>query len=476
MKIRNKIILYFSVTTIALTGLVLYIIYTLFGAYRREEFQQRLSEKITFSLKFLGEVQQTSQTLLNNLDRITINDLYDEKMLLFDGNKQLIYASLDDTKIHRSVSILGKLGPGRTWLESKEGKFDVVGVYVQMNGKSYYGIYKAYDTFGYTQKRILAYILWGAFAFITIITLIVTFYLSREISSPINKMAREMNQIQLGSASNGITVPDTKDEINYLATRFNELMQRLDNSFAFQRHAVHHISHELKTPITILVSNFDQMEKQTDPEKLKALLLAQKEDTRSLGDIINALLEISKLETGNQPPTKPHRIDELLFDAIEKVRALAPDFEFQVSFAGEIDSEDGLMASCNPKLMHIAFSNLLLNCVRYSRTKQAQIKIKTEKKTIYLTFVNDGATIQPEEQKFLFNYFFRGQNSKSKAGFGLGLVMVHKIIQLHKGQIEYKDQPVAAHLSEQKNNEQHFSSQSRPGQSANIFLISMPLS
>ena len=109
VKIRKKIILYFSVTTIALTGIVLFIIYTLFGAYRREEFQQRLSEKITFSLKFLGEVQHTSQTLLSNLDRITINDLYDEKMLLFGGDKQLIYDSLDDTKILQSKAILALL-------------------------------------------------------------------------------------------------------------------------------------------------------------------------------------------------------------------------------------------------------------------------------------------------------------------------------------------------------------------------------
>lgn len=236
MKIRKKIILYFSVTTIALTGLVLFIIYVLFGAYRREEFQGRLKDKITFSLKFLQEVQHTSQSLLNNLDRITINDIYEEKMLLFDGNKKLIYASLDDTRIEKSSSILSQLGPGNQWIETKEGNFDVIGVSVTIEGRRFFGIYKAYDTFGYTQKRFLAYILWGAFVFISLITLVVTFYLSRQISSPINKMALEMNLIELESGNAMISVPDTKDEINYLATRFNELMGRLNNAFAFQRH------------------------------------------------------------------------------------------------------------------------------------------------------------------------------------------------------------------------------------------------
>lgn len=454
MKIRKKIILYFSATTIALTGLVLFIIYTLFGAYRREEFQQRLNEKITFSLKFLGEVQHTSQSLLNNLDRITINDLYDEKMLLFDGSKKLIYASLDDTRIHNSDAILGKLGSDKTWIEIKEGKFDVVGVFVQMDGKSYYGIYKAYDTFGYTQKRFLAYILWGAFAFITVITLIVTFYLSREISSPINKMAREMNLIQLESGNALISVPDSKDEINYLATRFNELMHRLNNSFAFQRHAIHHISHELKTPIAILVSNFDKMEKEKDPAELRKLLAVQKEDTLSLGDTINALLEISKVETGNQPPLEPYRIDEALFEVIDKVRPLDPGYVFQIDFAGIVENEQQLMVSCNPKLIKIAITNLLINCIRYSQAKEAFILIRMEDGHIGLEIKNTGPVILPGERKYLFNYFFRGQNSTGKGGFGLGLVMVHKIIQLHQGTIAYQ----------------------AAGRHTNLFKISLPLS
>ena len=222
MKIRKKITLSFSVTTITITGIVFIMIYSLFGIYRREEFQQRLKEKITFSLKFLTEIQNTSQALLSNLDRITINDIYDEKMLLFDSHKQLIYASLDDTKINQSKEILSKLDSKRPWFETKEGNFDVVAMYVDIDGNIYYGIYKAYDKFGYTQKRFLAYILWGAFIFIVVVTLVVTLVISKQISSPINKMAKEINAVKFELGSSHINVPETKDEINYLATRFSQ--------------------------------------------------------------------------------------------------------------------------------------------------------------------------------------------------------------------------------------------------------------
>ena len=194
MQIRKKIILYFSATTIILTGIALVFIYTLFSGYREGEFQQRLKDKISFSIKFLDEVQKTNTDLLDNLDQITIDDIYEEKMLLFNANKQLIYASLDNTQIIHTKQILSQLSPNNNWLKMEEDGFDVVGTNINVNGKEFYGIYKAYDTYGYTQLHFLGYILWAAFFFISIVTLLVTFYISRQISMPINRMAKDKMQ------------------------------------------------------------------------------------------------------------------------------------------------------------------------------------------------------------------------------------------------------------------------------------------
>lgn len=196
------------------------------------------------------------------------------------------------------------------------------------------------------------------------------------------------------------------------------------------------------------------MEKQTDPKVLQKLLAVQKEDTRSLGDTINTLLEISKVETGNQAPMKPHRIDDILFDVIAKMHPLDPGFVFKVTFENTIDREEDLMINCNPKLIRIAFTNLLMNCIRYSQEKEAMIDINKEGAQFYLRITNSGQTIGLQERAYLFNYFFRGRNSKDKGGFGLGLVMVHKIIQLHKGAITYQS----------------------PDSHTNIFRILLPIS
>lgn len=442
MPIRKRIIRYFASTTILLTGIVLFLIYLLFSAYREEEFQQRLKDKITFSVKFLGEIEATNKDLLDHLDQITINDLYEEKMLLFDAQKKLIYASLDDTRIQKTQEILNQLGPERTWVETKEEAFDVIGVLIQRKEQQFYGIYKAYDTFGYTQMRFLRWVLIGAFLFITLITLIVTYYLSRQITAPINQMAKEMETLNLGDRDAILSVPDTKDEINFLAQKFNEMLQRIKQAFSFQRHAVHHISHELKTPIAALVSNFEQMENLSNPDTLKKYLQQQKEDTIALGDTINALLEISKIETGNQPHMKIERIDELIYDLVDTFQMGAPDYRFKITIDPlEIREEQDLQIIANKKLLRIALNNLFNNARKYSDSSELYIHIGSHYNELKLSIQNDGPVLEAKEQEALYDYFYQGKNAEGKGGFGLGLVMVQKILELHKGNIHYQHSP-----------------------------------
>ncbi len=438
MRIRRKITLYFSSTTIVLVGLSFLFIYTLFANFRQEEFDQRLREKTTTTLKFLIEIQEIDRDLLQTMDKYTINSLFNEKVLLFDENKKPIYTSLDDTQISYSDSILHQLSPSNPVIVATEDSFQVVAMYFQIQNKSYYGITKAYDTFGITKLNYLKTILVSSFLIITAVVLLITYFISKQISQPINSMATEITGINIDSANSFISVPSSKDEINLLALRFNELMKRLSDSFSFQKHAVHHISHELKTPIAILVSNFERLEKETDIDALKAQLVNQKEDTKTLSDIINALLEISKTESGNTLSFELVRIDDMIFDIIDEIKKLHPQYEFIVDINGELDDERSLMVRANSRLLTSALMNLATNAIYYSDANTSNITIIPTKTSLRIEFQNLGKTISANEQQYLFQHFFRGENSKGKRGFGLGLVLVSRIIELHHGKIHYQ--------------------------------------
>lgn len=436
MSIRKKILLYFSVVVPVIMGIAFIFIYILFSENREEGFQMRQKDKISTTLKLLTQIKQTDDELIDALDHLTINDLFDEKLLIFNSAKELIYTSIDDTPVPISKEMLSELNAKNDWIETKDGLYDVVGIYIESNESAYYGISKAYDTFGYSKLRYLKYILTLTFVSISIIILLVSFYLSKKITQPLLAITNRINNYDFEGDYHPIIVEQSKNEIAILATQFNKLMKKMNEVFSFQKHAIHHISHELKTPIAVLVSNFERIENETSIEKIQDLIKIQKEDTKSLSDIINSLLEIAKAETGNSLTQDKIRIDELIFDVSDELKNVYPNFQFAIEYS-QTNDEASLVVSGNILLLKAALMNLMLNCIHYSNDKKGRIFISGETDNLILSFENNGAIISENENRFLFQHFFRGKNSKGKRGFGLGLVFIHKIISLHGGKVSY---------------------------------------
>lgn len=452
MKIRHKILVYFSTLAIALSGTAFILIYALFSGYRTDEFRQRIRDKTYTTLKFLVEVQAIDNEMLKIIDRNTINSLSKEKILIYNHKRKLIYESLDDTKIDFPEKILLQLGSNNRQVEFDDNGFDVVGVIFEFERQEYYGIAKAYDEYGLSKLRYLKYMLVMIFILISGIILISSFLLSRQISQPINKMAAEIGTLDFESGGY-ITLKSSGHEIKLLVRRFNELMKRLNNSFLFQKHAIHHISHELKTPIAALISNIERMEYMNDIESIKRGLKHQKADTRKLADIINTLLELSKVESGRKIDTEMVRIDELIFEVIGEYKIFKENLEFSVEIDDNILHENELVVPCNRKLIRLALMNLVSNCAQYSNNGKASIALTSRNGYLNIAFSNTGDVVPEEERQYIFQRFYRGRNSKGKSGFGLGLVLISKIMLLHGAYVEYKN----------------------PRENVNVFNIGLPL-
>lgn len=439
MSIRRKILLYFSITVICLTGATFMFIFILFSEYREEEFQQRQKEKIITTLMLLTEIRQIDERLLQEMDLITIHELFDEKLLIFDQNKQLIYSSIDDLQIDIYHHVLDKLSPTDNWHETKDGLYDVVGLSMMKNGATYYGISKAFDSFGYSKLNFLRAVLAVSFLVISLTMIVISSFLSKRISRSIIDLTDKIRNYDFEQNNTPLAVANSRDEIAVLAQRFNELMKRMNDAFSFQKHAIHHISHELKTPVAVLVSNFERIEKEQDIQKVKALIKDQKEDTKSLSEIVNAMLEIAKTESGNHSTRTAIRVDELIFDLVNEFSILHPDFRFLVEYAQSHPDEGKLTVEANHQLLKSAFRNLMHNGIQYSDNQSAAITISATPRRLQLNFENSGAVITESEKQYLFKYFFRGENSKHKRGFGIGLVFVKKILNLHHGDISYSN-------------------------------------
>lgn len=439
MRIRNKILIYFSSTVIALTAVSLIILYILFSEYREEEFQQLQNEKIKYTIGLITEFKEMSEEVALMMDAQDIHDFYDEKLLVFNGQKELIFSSLDSLLIPSTNKILNDLSPSNRWIETKEGNYDLVGVYIENKDNTYYAISKAYDAFGYSKMYFLRNVILAIFAAITVTVTLISLYLSNIISKPITTLAGNLNKFDLANEEAPLLEPDTSSsELKHLTERFNELLNRTKEAFSFQKNAIHHISHELKTPVAILVSELEKTTTYTDLEEVKKLLGSQITLAKSLGEIINVFLEISKIESGQEIDKTDVRIDEVLFDIMDELNRLYPDFHFDLNYFPLEFEENRLIIKTNKMLIKQALQNLLINCVTYASDQKADIKIDcSSSNQLIISISNVGKTVSKEEEKQLFHHSFRGKNSAGKVGFGLGLVLAKKIMDFHSGDITY---------------------------------------
>src|SRR5690554_616170 len=367
MKIKHKILTYISTTVIPIIAFAFVLIYVLFSGYREEEFQQQQNSKIIASIKLVEQFKDQSAEISYLLDEQDINDFYDEKLLIFNEDKKEIFASLDNLDISKLKPIIDELSKENPWIETKEGEYDLIGVYVERNDIVYYAISKAYDAYGYTKLEFLRNTLIVIFLLITLVIVLVFIYISRMISNPITELASKINNYELDEELNiPISLKTSTIELNTLTDRFNELLIHTNEVFKFQKHTINHISHQLKTPISVLVTELDKIQNLSKDSEISALINQQKVKAKSLGSIINVLLEISKINSGQIVENHSGRVDELVFDCIHELNIIYPNFIFEVNYSPSDMEEKYLLVKMNSILLKQAFSNLLSNAVSYS--------------------------------------------------------------------------------------------------------------
>jgi two-component system sensor histidine kinase ArlS len=435
-KITNQITLTFSVVFLIVMAVALSLIYYFFATYRKQEFYQRLKDKTLTTFKLLVEQKDIDQDLLQVLDRNTINNLYDEKLLLFNERGEIIYNSVDDTPIHFPKDLLNTLQHEDDEIEYEEGKYEVFAHRFYDQNKAYFGIIKAYDKYGKNKLNFLGWLLLSIYLIIILITFLLTRYVAKQITEPITMLSREIEKIDFENLpTTQIALPQTNTEIFILASKFKQLLERIRQKVDFQRRFIQHLSHELKTPITILVAHLEQALPQYP--QCKEVLQYQINGLRQITDVINTLFKLAKSQENSYKGLTLLQIDEIVFESFEELSALYPKAQLDFHISENIHDTAQMKLLADALMLKIAFFNLLKNAYEYAENKKIYVEIARKENILEVRFGNDGNTLSEESQKKLFQYVFRGENSKQVAGLGVGLTIVQRIVQLHQGSISY---------------------------------------
>lgn len=437
MTLKNRISLLVSLLFTILFGLASTVIFVLYSNFRKDEFRDRLEIKALSNIKLLVDVKEVDDQLLKMIDQNSINKLYNEKTLIFDSQYKLIYSSIDDAKINWSVEDLKYLKKHKTFFK-QQGNYEVYGVYYDTKDRDFYALISATDDYGKRRMLFLKYTLIISYIFFCGICWVLTSLTVKRAIKPLRAFHLKIKNINENNLDTRIVSKSNKNEIDLIANEFNFMMDRIEVSYQKQKEFTAHASHELRTPLSRITSQIENVVADSKtPSESKSFLKTILSDVNHLTELINSLLILSKIENAKLDSNTTHRIDEILFSAIENLNKSYPEFVilFEIEESDNLDT--ALEIRGNKNLLEIALGNVLKNACVYSDNKQAKVKISTKDDQLIISVSNTGKTLNETEQKNLFEPFMRGENSKGTTGFGLGLRIVHRILNLHNSTITY---------------------------------------
>ena len=437
MTLKNRISLLVSLLFTILFGLASTLIFVLYSNFRKEEFRDRLEIKALSNIKLLVNVKEVDEQLLKMIDQNSINKLYDEKTLVFDSHYKLIYSSIDDAKINWSIDDLKYLKKNKTFFK-QQGDYEVYGVFYDTKDKDFYALISATDDYGKRKLLFLRYTLIVSYIFFTCICWVLTSFMVKKVMSPLNTFHQKIKNINENNLDTRVESKSTKNEIDLIANEFNFMMDRIEISYQKQKEFTAHASHELRTPLSRITSQIENtIEDSATSDKGKNFLKTILSDVNQLTELINSLLILSKMDNKKHENIEVHRMDEILFSAIENLNQSFPEFVILFEIEENENLDTALEVKGNKNLLEIALSNVLKNACVYSDNKQAVVKISSENNNLIISISNTGKTLSENEQKNLFQPFMRGENAKGTSGFGLGLRIVNRILTLHNAKIIY---------------------------------------
>lgn len=289
---------------------------------------------------------------------------------------------------------------------------------------------------------------------IILLSSVCTYFLTKKTLTPLQKLTSEVSQIQAQNLSTQLAVPNSKDEIAQLTSSFNEMLTRLDNAFSTQKQFSANAAHELRTPLAVLQTNLEVFEKKQEPEMVEyqQLFTMIKEQTARLSQLVGTLLDMTNLKS--VPRTDHVSLEELVdevfcdLDPVAEKAGISIHFDDSSSqdWHTDVHTPDASALNNNIRnitgsyvLLYRAVYNLVENAIKYNRPNGSVTVSVKEKNGQAMVLVKDtGIGISPENQKKIFDPFFRVDKSRSRAmgGAGLGLALVDSIAREHGGSVK----------------------------------------
>ena len=270
---------------------------------------------------------------------------------------------------------------------------------------------------------------------VLLLSIVVAYFISKRLSNPIIRISKAAKLISKGKLKTNFDSGSDIKELIDLTDALNDMKEELSKTEELQKDLMANVSHDLKTPLTmikayaelILDINID------DKEKCKSNLNIIIEEVNRLNDLVNDILALTKVENDLD------KLDISSFDLIKLIKRIVKQHNIYVIKDGYSiefihNNIDKLMINADKKKIEQVIYNLLNNALNYTgNDKKVIIKVVEDDKDYTIMVIDSGKGIDKKEIGHIFDRYYRSKKNHKRYvyGTGLGLSIVKNILLLH---------------------------------------------
>jgi signal transduction histidine kinase len=315
---------------------------------------------------------------------------------------------------------------------------------------------------GYTNKRNEKYVIVAESVFdpvhidnltqILIVVFLLTitlmavggWFFARQALRPVSDIMNQVDALLPTDMSHRLKATNQHDELSRLVITFNKLLDRIQQVFRLQKMFLSNISHELKNPLNVIVSQVEvSLQKERTAGEYASTLDSVLSDVKELNEVADKLMQMARIHADDSAIRfQPVRIDEVVWQTKESFLKTHPEYKIHFDVVNLPEEEHKLFVNGNEQLLKTAILNLIDNGCKFSPDKTVKVSLSfSPEGGIVLGFKDHGPGIPKAEIPLVFNAFYRSPKTSFVKGSGIGLSLVESILKLHHVDMKVESEP-----------------------------------
>lgn len=443
MKIRERLSLQFTILVCGLLIISALILYFFAHESAERYFDNILVKRANTTFSIWNTVVNRDSAAMLKLDGSRKNQLPGERTIIMSSDGKILYNSNDSIVFENLSSRISEI---EKYSRSAFYFLDYRVLGLRMSGEEggiHYVFSSARPEDNVIWLQQLRFLMVGIFAIMVAIIALTGWFFSSRALHPIKKIIKDVQSIPITDIKGRLSGENNKDELGELIRILNDLLNRIENSVYLQKTFVANVSHELKNPITKIISQVEvTLLRERDSEVYRNTLKSILDDIREMNLLTQSLLDLSMVR--HDPSSynfMPVRIDEILWEVRDRIQSMPQGYRVDFAILSVPEDENQLIVSGNPYLLRTSFINLIENAGKYSDDKFIDVVMSCSAGNIEVIISNHGPGIPADKLPTIFDFGMRAQYVKTTTGFGIGLPLTQRILKIHNASIRIESDP-----------------------------------